>query len=348
MSAFGNLLAISRKAKGLTPADLAIAMGATEAEIYRYEAGIQQPSVSVARAAARALDVTEGLLWRGAERRDALGIDSHIRRPKAATAAHWRRAEARLNLFAIRALLLLEQVVLRSERTIPRLDGREWDAQDAARMVRAQWGMPRGPVGNLTSWVESAGALIIEDDLQTHRIDGLSQWRDGHPFLMLNAALQSPRRRLTLSHELGHLVLHSRFVPEDSERQANAFAHEFLMPKDMICHELRHRDLGTLLDLKREWNVPMMEIFDWAVMMGMATRVERATIYPKIKTMKERHEPGDEVFALERPRLVSAIGKALRTQGCSDETINALSGYSHGVANPFNDRARHLRMVLDV
>ncbi|EUA24046.1 hypothetical protein I552_10249 [Mycobacterium xenopi 3993] len=78
---------------------------------------------------------------------------------------------------------------------------------------RALWRMPMGPVVNLTRWMEAAGCLVFEEDFGTQRIDGLSQWVDDHPIILINANAAPDRKRLTKAHELGHLVLHSNGLP---------------------------------------------------------------------------------------------------------------------------------------
>ncbi|MHC5879723.1 ImmA/IrrE family metallo-endopeptidase, partial [Streptococcus pyogenes] len=79
------------------------------------------------------------------------------------------------------------------------------------------------------------------------RIDGLSQWVDDYPVMLINANAAPDRKRLTLAHELGHLVLHSTNPTENMETEATAFAAEFLMPESEIRPELRRLDLGKLL-----------------------------------------------------------------------------------------------------
>jgi Zn-dependent peptidase ImmA (M78 family) len=49
------------------------------------------------------------------------------------------------------------------------------------------------------------------------------------------------RERLTLAHEVGHVVMHHLPTEEDPEDEANLFAATFLMPADDI-----HGDLGNL------------------------------------------------------------------------------------------------------
>ncbi|EUA33014.1 putative TRANSCRIPTIONAL REGULATORY domain protein [Mycobacterium xenopi 3993] len=62
---------------------------------------------------------------------------------------------------------------------------------------RALWRMPMGPVVNLTRWMEAAGCLVFEEDFGTQRIDGLSQWVDDHPIILINANAAPDRKRLT-------------------------------------------------------------------------------------------------------------------------------------------------------
>jgi hypothetical protein len=44
-----------------------------------------------------------------------------------------------------------------SNQHVPTFDPKFTSPDDAARMVRAQWRMPMGPVVNLTRWMEAAG-----------------------------------------------------------------------------------------------------------------------------------------------------------------------------------------------
>jgi IrrE N-terminal-like domain len=169
----------------------------------------------------------------------------------------WRKLEARLNMYRLHARYLHEEVLLRAEQCVPTFDPIDVPPADAARLVRMQWRMPVGPAQTLVQWLEAAGCIVIEEDFgRATRVDGLSQWVDECPVVLLNAHAPTDRKRLTLAHELGHLCLHSEHVAEDMEDQANAFAAEFLMPASMIRPQLRNLSLGRLLDLKREWGVP--------------------------------------------------------------------------------------------
>ena len=346
MNTLGDVLTIARKARGLTQSDLAEAVGLTQPAINRYESGDRDPDTDMLAKLAGALGVTEQLLVHGSRFRGALAVEAHMRRQATTKASAWRRMEARLNLLRVHASFLFEEVSITSEQHVPTFDAEFTTAEDAARMVRAQWRMPMGPVVNLTRWLEAAGCLVFEEDFGTPRIDGLSQWVGDHPVVLLNAGVAPDRKRLTLAHELGHLVLHSNGPTEDMEGQATAFAAEFLMPASEIRAELRHLDLGKLLDLKREWGVSMQALLERAYRMGLANTEARTKFY---KAMNARgwktNEPGIEFIMRETPGLPAHIGKTLKARGFTDKQAATIAGYADPADNPFRSDVSPLHLV---
>ena len=200
---------------------------------------------------------------------------------------------------------------------------------------------------NLTRWLESAGVLVVEERLGTRRIDGLSQWADTFPVIMINADLPTDRKRLTLAHELGHLVLHTTYTDLEPEVQANTFAAEFLMPEHVIRPTLRGLTLGRLLDLKLEWGTSVQAILEHAYRLGRVTADERQRFY---KAMNARGwkitEPGSDRLPTETPELVHAVGERLRTAGLTDDEIAQLTGARNAEqAGPFLRSAHQLHVV---
>ena len=346
MNSLGDVLAVARKARGLTQAELGQAVGVSQVAINRYEAGERVPDMAMVADLARALRVTEKLLLHGDRFRGALAVDAHMRRQKTTKASLWRRAEARLNLLRIHASFLFEEISIHSEQHVPTFDAEYTRPEDAARLVRAQWRMPIGPVTNLTRWLEAAGCLVFEEDFETRRIDGLSQWVGDHPVILLNREGSPGRRRLTLAHELGHLVLHSTEPNEDMENEANAFAAEFLMPEAAIKAELRRLDLGTLIELKREWGVSMQAVLERSYRLGLLNSTARASFY---KAMNSRgwktNEPADYSILAEHPALAPSIGEALRTKGLSLEEAASMAGFTSPEENPFWPDKPYLRVL---
>jgi Zn-dependent peptidase ImmA (M78 family) len=102
------------------------------------------------------------------------------------------------------------------------------------------------PIADLVTVVEEAGLRVIGADLPEHDVDGAVLFVPEYEsaVALINRAKPSLRQRFTLAHEYGHLLLHRNRAeiwerdlfrantPE--ERQANAFAAAFLMPKPLI------------------------------------------------------------------------------------------------------------------
>lgn len=206
--------------------------------------------------------------------------------------------------------------------------------------------MPIGPVRDLTAWIESAGVLVVDQDFSTPRIDGMSQWAGDHAIILVNSRMPTDRRRLTLAHELGHLVMHSQHQDEDVEAQANAFAAEFLMPEHVIRPQMRALNLGKLLDLKQEWGVSMQALMERAHALGAVSAQERQDFYKRLSRRGWRkQEPGSDTLPPETPRLAASVGKALADAGLTDAEIRELVGVAPGRPSPFIPEARGLHLV---
>lgn len=191
----------------------------------------------------------------------------------------WRQLEAQLNVYRMHARQLMEEITLHAGQTVPRFDPIEVPAEDAARMVRMQWRMPIGPVRDLVRWLEAAGCLVVVQDFGTARVDGMSQWVDDLPVMLVNERTPTDRLRLTLAHELGHLCLHSVEITKDLEGEANAFAAEFLMPTEAIRFQLLKVSPARLHDIKREWGVSMQALIEKAHTIGQLRAAERTRLY---------------------------------------------------------------------
>lgn len=335
MSALGEVLETARRAEGLTQADLARRAGVTQAALSRYENDLRDPDPDALERLADVLGVTVDFLRHAGRARGGMGLDAHMRRRATAPPGVWRRLEARLNVYRWHASHLFEEVSLLAEQHVPALDPLDVTAEEAARFVRAQWRMPAGPVRRLAQWLESAGCLLVGEDFGTSRVDGLSQWVGDHPVILFNETAPADRSRLTLAHELGHLVLHGDALgADDVEAQATAFAAEFLMPADMIRPSLRNIKVGRLLDLKREYGVSMQALVERAYMLGMLSPTQRTSMYKTFSAKGWRtREPGSEDIARERPALARSIGQDLTARGLSPDDVAQMTGFSRPSRN---------------
>lgn len=345
MSNIGEVLTTARRASGKTQEDLADAVGITQAALSRYENGLREPDEATLEALARELGVTTRFVQHAGRVRGAMAVDAHMRRRGTAQATIWKRLEARLNMYRMHTSLLAEEVRIRSEQRLPTFDPIDTRPEDAARLVRMQWGMPVGPVRNLVAWIEAAGCLVIEEDFGTTRVDGMSQWVNDVPLIYINSAAPTDRKRLTLAHELGHLALHSNEVPEDVEDQANAFAAELLMPIEVIRPQLRGLRVNALFDLKREWGVSMGALVERAFRAGLMTASQRTTMWKQFSTRGWRtREPLSDELVPEHPHLAAQIAAALAERGLSPAEVASISGFASPEDNRLLPTAGHGRL----
>ena len=328
MNQVGDVILVARRAAGMTQGDLADQLGITQAALSRYENNLREPDGEMLERMSKVLDVSVPFLSHAFRLQGAIAADAHMRRQKTTKVTDWKIAEARLNLYRMRSAFLLRRVPMRPDNHVATFDPDDTPPADAARLLRAQWKMPIGAVRNLTRWIESAGVVVVEEDFGTHRIDGLSQWASDYPIIMVNARLPVDRKRLTLAHELGHLVLHTQYLDTDMEDQANDFAAEFLMPKHVIEPELKDLTPAKLLAMKRVWGVSMQAIYERAYRMGKVTAAQRTSFYRNMNARGwKKNEPGSEKIPQETPQLARTIGEQLISSGgLSRDEVAQLTG----------------------
>jgi Zn-dependent peptidase ImmA (M78 family)/transcriptional regulator with XRE-family HTH domain len=181
--------------------------------------------------------------------------------------------------------------------------------EDIARAVRKNWNVPRGPIQSVTEVIENAKGIMIPFDFETRKIDAVSHWLPGMPPLFfVNIFNLSDRIRLTLCHELGHMVMHSQSPNSDMEAQANAFAAEFLMPAEEIRPLLDNLSIPKLATLKMHWKVSMQALLYRAGALQTITPRHARTLWMQMSKLGYRtREPAELDFPMETPTLFNEI-----------------------------------------
>lgn len=111
-----------------------------------------------------------------------------------------------------------------------------------------------GPIRNLTSAVERAGVCLIPI-VGLRGVDGLSAWVEGVPVIGLNPSVPGDRFRFSLSHELAHLLFHTR-KGDYTESEANRFAGALLFPQAEFEAAMPERpNLRDFISLKNTWGM---------------------------------------------------------------------------------------------
>lgn len=145
-----------------------------------------------------------------------------------------------------------------------------YSVENIARHTRRSLGLQPGePVRNICARLEKHGIIIVELDNVTEKFDGASIRTDGGtPVIIINKRFPNDRKRFTIAHELGHMIMHvlGGFpIPDyrdnkQREKEADQFASEFLMPRDEIRRALYDLKLSSLAELKRYWLTSMASI----------------------------------------------------------------------------------------
>jgi Zn-dependent peptidase ImmA (M78 family)/transcriptional regulator with XRE-family HTH domain len=259
----------ARHLAGKTKKDVAEAIGVTPAAVGQYEAGAR-PRPELIPALADFLEVPLHFFVAG---RPHARLD--------ASAAHFRHLRSTRAYQRVKATAFVEQLweltqALEERVQLPVVDlpgfsGGEVhlgvdlprDPLDAARVLRVVWGLGTGPVPHLVRFMETHGIVVAlaplaDGDVAT--VDAFSTSRLPRPIVVITRDRTDDvyRHRFTAAHELGHLVLHGDTLPGDSaqEREADAFAAEFLTPRDSLLPDLPRRlNFTVLADLQHVWGV---------------------------------------------------------------------------------------------
>lgn len=90
------------------------------------------------------------------------------------------------------------------------LNSEEYTPEEAAKFTRKLMGLiRRAPVINIFTHLESNCAVVIEFDDVTDKFDGVSFLTEkGNRVIVINRNFSKDRKRFTLAHELGHVLMH--------------------------------------------------------------------------------------------------------------------------------------------
>ncbi len=302
------MVQVGRESRGLSQKELAEAVGVTQGRISKIEAGMLPVPGELLEMLSSTLDYPPHFFL---QEGSIMGIGL-------AEVFHRKRADVPKRLLdKIHAQMEIrrrhvEQLLRATEFPVrvPRLDLEDYrdSPEEVARLVRATWHLPRGPVQNLTETLEQAGVVIVPFDFETTRVDAISRWVPGLPPLMfVNDLSPTDRRRFSLAHELGHMVMHALPTPE-IEPQADRFAAEFLMPARDIRVDLRDVTLQRLAQLKPYWKVAMQAILKRAQDLGTITATRARSLWSQMARLGYRtREPSEYDLPAEEPRLLREL-----------------------------------------
>jgi len=253
----------ARKAAGLSVQALSAKAGAvvTPQAISKYEKGKCKPTSATLLALAKALDVRTEYFFR------PMTVDlgpMHFRKHSRVPAKTLNLIEGRTRDFLERYLTLEEIFppgrfpVFRNpleSRSVPAAE----KAEALAETLREAWQLGLDPIPNMTELLESQGIKVIFISGEKG-FDGLSTTAQGNrPIIVVGKEWPGEKQRITLAHELGHVILPQAGTVRRQKGLAKRFASAFVVPAKTARAELGQRrktlDWGELFVLKRRFGV---------------------------------------------------------------------------------------------
>lgn len=329
--------ALARRRRGMKKRELAGLIGVTERSVSGYESGTQEPESATLAKIARALKFPEAFFF---------GDDPEVPTPDVASFRSLSKMSASLRDSALGAgaIALLLNEWLESRFDLPQPDvpdlGSERGAlassdeapdqsaatqgpEVVAETLRTLWALGEHPIKNMILLLESKGIRVYSLALDAKEVDAFSMWSGGRPFMFLNTFKSAERCRFDAAHELGHLVMHQHAHPQgpDLEREANAFASAFLMPRaSVLAMGPRSVTLNSLVKFKKLWAVSVAALNYRLHNLGLATDWTYRTLCIQIAQEGYRvNEPAP--MNHERSVVLEKIFAALRAEGLTKADV---------------------------
>jgi transcriptional regulator with XRE-family HTH domain/Zn-dependent peptidase ImmA (M78 family) len=270
-----------RLARGLSLEALAQQMGGvvTKQALSKYEQGKANPTPIILAKLAAALGVKTADLVR----EHSFSVEFIAYRKGAAMGKRAQEQVQSLVAEAVQQRVRLQQIIGQSgEQHIPvqclRVETLD-DAERAAEELRQQWNLGVDPIANLTAVFEDHAVYVVEIEAD-EGFDGIAAVaRDAERHVLAatvvtRRGVPGERQRLSLAHEVGHLVL-DPVAPLDVEQAAFRFGAALLAPAQIVRQRVGSRrgfiQLAELLLLKQFFGLSIQALLHRLRELGIIT-----------------------------------------------------------------------------
>lgn len=320
----------AREYAGLPKNGLARLADLSSASVGAYERGVQLPTDEVIERLADSLNVNPILFTTAL---DGPPVERVFWRRMARDTVQSQRRTTAYIQWACEAVARVEDYVELPPLNLPQLDLPDWTRlsesriEDAAIQTRKHWGLGSGPIADVTRVLENAGIPVLEFDVENRGQAGFTHPSEllGRPIVGFNSFEQTnARQRFSLSHELGHLLLHQSVQDNDLsnsqryrqiEDQAHRFAAAFLFPHDAYVRSVRFHSIEEMASLKRTWGVAVLTQIKRSEQLACITPEKAQMLFMQASRRRFRRpfgEPWDRDTPLEKPRLLARSIDLLR------------------------------------
>jgi Zn-dependent peptidase ImmA (M78 family)/transcriptional regulator with XRE-family HTH domain len=170
---------------------------------------------------------------------------------------------------------------------------------------------PMDPIPSVVRAVERAGVVVMGCALPIKAHDAVSYWSpDRHrPVICFSRGFSGDHQRLSVAHELGHLVMHHLRSPEPriAEREAFRFAAAMLLPNTAAHEEIESPvTLRSLAYVKAKWGISIAALVRRCTDLSIITPEKRESLEKQLSARGWRKEEPVHVPD-ERPTLICQI-----------------------------------------
>lgn len=254
-------IAFARVRRRLTKAQLAKELGVTSRSLQNYETGASAPDPETLAKIAKLLRFPQQFFFIDEDMPEIKEHAVSFRKLSKMTEAMKGCAFA-AGAIAFKVNEWIEDRFSLPQADLPDLS--DLDPEEAAATLRRAWGLGNAPIPNMIHLLESKGIRVFSLVEETREVDAFCTWYESKPLVFLNTIKSAERSRFDAAHELGHLVRdvytmqHGQPHGPEMERQADAFASAFLMPKESVAaNQPPAYTIKYLMKLKHYWGVSL-------------------------------------------------------------------------------------------
>ena len=208
-----------------------------------------------------------------------------------------------------------------------------------ANEVRDIFGTGIGPISNVTLLIERLGIRVAFKNLSLEQVVAVTEKLNNRQYIIINTYNRSSVRiRFNLAHELGHVLLHSKYLESDIldssnrkriEWEANYFAGCLLMPEDGIAQDMSYTNLSYLTELKNHWKVSIQALVTRGIQIGLIDELQGLHLRQQIsRNGWRKEEPLDKKIPIEHPVF---LRKAVEFSDESENYILSKINYETGL-----------------
>lgn len=254
-------ITFARVRRRLTKAQLAKELGVTSRSIQNYETGSSAPDSETLAKMAKLLNFPQQFFCIE-EKMPTIGEHAASFRSLSKMTEAMKNCALSAGAIAVNINEWIEERFNLPQADLPDLS--DLSPEDAAATLRRMWGLGNAPIPNMIHLLESKGIRVFSLAEEAREVDAFCTWYGNKPFVFLNTMKSAERSRFDAAHELGHLVRdvysmqHGEAQGIEMERQADAFAAAFLMPKEsVVANKPPAFTIKYLMKLKHYWGVSL-------------------------------------------------------------------------------------------